>query len=190
MGLEDRGRVGSEQGCMSHGLFTPSVGGPISGLVLVAASEVEVDESMKGRFSVERDKRSGLRKKEEENRGGAQAEGGGLANEFLAEDQSVGCGSLKSTDSRHLTRKASVNGLLDSLTIRLPKAEQAGGANLALKGGLGEAFFRRRESAEAADARRFCVSIGCESVSLTDARPLYLFLFLCLSLYCFLLLCV
>lgn len=59
---------------------------------------------------------------------------GGLANEFLVEDQSVGCGSLKSTDSRHLTRKASVNGLLDSLTSRSPQAEQAGGASLALKG--------------------------------------------------------
>lgn len=94
----------------------------------------------------------------------------------------MGCGSPKSTDSRHLTRKASVNGLLDSLTSRLPQAEQAGGASLALKGGLDEAFFRRRESAEAEYARRFCASIGCECVSLTEARCLGISLSLSMSL--------
>jgi hypothetical protein len=118
-------------------LLHPS-GARYQGWVLAAASEVEADErAVFGRAK----KRSGLRKKEEENRGGAQAQGGGLANEFLAEDQSVGCGSLKSTDSRHLTRKASVNGLLDSLTSRVPQAEQAGGASLALKGGSARLSF-------------------------------------------------
>lgn len=50
-------------------------------------------------------------------------------------------------------------------------------------GELDEAVFRRRESAEAVDARRFCVPMGRKSVSLTEARALCLFLSLYVSLY-------
>lgn len=50
--------------------------------------------------------------------GGFQAEGGGFGERVSCGRLSVGSGSLMSTDSRHLTRRACLNGLLSSATCR------------------------------------------------------------------------
>lgn len=63
----------------------------------------------------------------------------------------------------------------------VPRAEQAGGASLALKGGLDEAFFRRRESA-AARIRSSMLRINRVWKCLADRRSLSISLSLSKSL--------
>lgn len=90
MRLEDRGRVGSEQGCMSHDLSTPSVGGPISRAcrslrVEVRSGQVSSRDEERLRASV-RKVGDGVEAEKRRKQGGSRPKAGVLANEFLAKD--------------------------------------------------------------------------------------------------------
>jgi hypothetical protein len=191
MRLEDRGRVGSEQGCMSHGLFTPSVGGPISRASPSSCVEGR-GQGLKGRFSVEGEKSRGrgwfaVEKK----RGGKQGWCSGRRRGF---SERVSRGrpvrglripkehGFTSFNAKGLSQWVVVvvvvvvcvwlaQGELESLTSRSRRVAnrslQAGRLSLALKGVStrlsGEESRRERYTRTMCFGRRFCVSIGRNS---------------------------